>query len=147
VPYQANIAALKHLGVRAIVAFSAVGSLREEIPPGTFVLPDQIIDRTKGLGTRAPGTFFDGSSGVVAHASFGEPFSEKLRTWLVDVLRKRVFVEGEERKLVGEACIVCMEGPQFSTRAESRMYRSWGADVINMSVLPEAKLAREAEIR
>lgn len=140
-PARANIAALKSLGVRAVLAFSAVGSLREEIAPGDFALPDQIIDRTKGV---RPASFFEGTS-VVAHAAFGDPFSGKLTRWLEDRVRK--VVEGRGRKLHTGKTIVCMEGPQFSTRAESIMYRSWGGDLINMSVLPEAKLAREAELR
>jgi len=141
VPSRANIAALKTLGVKAILAFSAVGSLREEIPPGTFCLPTQIIDRTKGI---RPSTFFDGS--VVAHASFGDPFSMKLVRWLEGEVGKTLESDPRGVKLVTDKCIVCMEGPQFSTRAESLMYRQWGGDLINMSVLPEAKLAREAEI-
>ncbi|PIL36402.1 hypothetical protein GSI_00090 [Ganoderma sinense ZZ0214-1] len=151
VPARANIAALKALGVRAILAFSAVGSLREELAPGDFVLPDQIIDRTKGV---RPASFFEGTS-VVAHAAFGDPFSGKLIAWLEE--RARRVVEAAEEggadparttkpKLHTGKTIVCMEGPQFSTRAESRMYRQWGGDIINMSVLPEAKLAREAEL-
>jgi 5'-methylthioadenosine phosphorylase len=148
VPARANIAALKSLGVKAIIAFSAVGSLREDIPPGTFCLPDQIIDRTKGI---RPASFFEGSS-IVAHTAFGDPFTNKLVNWLEERVRRAVeeknseVPEGEKRKLVTGKCIVCMEGPQFSTRAESKMYRAWGGDLINMSVLPEAKLAREAEI-
>jgi len=141
VPSRANIAALKSLGVRAILAFSAVGSLREEITPGTFCLPTQIIDRTKGL---RPATFFDGS--VVAHASFGDPFTTKLVRWLEGEVGKALESDPRGVKLVTDKCVVCMEGPQFSTRAESLMYRQWGGDLINMSVLPEAKLAREAEI-
>ncbi|EKM52542.1 uncharacterized protein PHACADRAFT_261036 [Phanerochaete carnosa HHB-10118-sp] len=141
VPSRANIAALKSLGVRVILAFSAVGSLREEIPPGTFCLPTQVIDRTKGV---RPTTFFDGS--VVAHASFGDPFSMKLVRWLEGEVGKALASDSRGVKLAVDKCIVCMEGPQFSTRAESLMYRQWGGDLINMSVLPEAKLAREAEI-
>ncbi|KAF8812760.1 Methylthioadenosine phosphorylase [Phlegmacium glaucopus] len=140
VPSRANISALKSLGVRAILAFSAVGSLREEIAPGSFILPSQIIDRTKGI---RPASFFE-DVGVVAHAMFGEPFSGKLVNWLEGSVRKAL--EGTEAKLFTKKCIVCMEGPQFSTRAESMMYREWGGDLINMSVLPEAKLAREAEL-
>ena len=151
VPSRANIAALKSLGVRAVLAFSAVGSLREEIAPGDFILPTQIIDRTKGV---RPASFFEGTS-VVAHAAFGEPFARGLVAWLEDRVRAVLADEGVEAEKAGrrvpqlhtEKCIVCMEGPQFSTRAESKMYRAWGADVINMSVLPEAKLAREAELR
>jgi 5'-methylthioadenosine phosphorylase len=143
VPARANIAALKSLGVRAIIAFSAVGSLREDIPPGTFALPTQIIDRTKGV---RPVSFFEGST-IVAHAAFGDPFSLRLVRWLENPVKRALEEEGRGVKLVSEKCIVCMEGPQFSTRAESLMYRQWGGDLINMSVLPEAKLAREAEIR
>ncbi|GLB33155.1 putative MEU1 protein [Lyophyllum shimeji] len=142
VPARANIAALKSLGVRAIVAFSAVGSLREEISPGSFALPTQIIDRTKGV---RPASFFEGTT-VVAHAAFGDPFSMGLVRWLEERVRKVLEEEGRGVRLFTDKCIVCMEGPQFSTRAESVMYRQWGGDLINMSVLPEAKLAREAEI-
>ncbi|KAK0231568.1 nucleoside phosphorylase domain-containing protein [Armillaria fumosa] len=142
VPARANIAALKSLGVRAIVAFSAVGSLQEEISPGSFALPTQIIDRTKGI---RPASFFEGTS-IVAHASFGDPFSGKLVSWLEERVRKALDQGGRGVKLFTDKCIVCMEGPQFSTRAESIMYRQWGGDLINMSVLPEAKLAREAEL-
>lgn len=141
-PSRANIAALKSLGVKAILAFSAVGSLREDIPPGTFALPTQIIDRTKGI---RPSTFFDGS--VVAHVSFGDPFSLKLVRWLQDKVAQALKSDPRSITLVTDKCVICMEGPQFSTRAESLMYREWGGDLINMSVLPEAKLAREAEIR
>ncbi|KAF5371522.1 hypothetical protein D9615_009639 [Tricholomella constricta] len=140
VPSRANIAALKSLGVRAILAFSAVGSLREDIPPGAFALPAQIIDRTKGV---RPASFFEGTS-VVAHAAFGDPFSRGLVKWLEGPVRR--VLQGRQTELFMDKCIVCMEGPQFSTRAESVMYRQWGGDLINMSVLPEAKLAREAEI-
>ncbi|KAJ2770438.1 S-methyl-5-thioadenosine phosphorylase, partial [Coemansia nantahalensis] len=135
VNYRANIAALKAVGVQAILAFSAVGSLREEIRPGDFVLVDQIIDRTKGV--RAD-SFFTGT-GVTAHASFGEPVSAALRAL---VARHAAAVPA----LRPGGTSVCMEGPAFSTRAESNLYRSWGADVINMTNIPEAKLAREAEI-
>ena len=134
VPYQANIAALKMLGVEEIVAFSSVGSLREEIKPLDFVLPTQIVDRTFKRET----TFF--GNGVVAHATFGDPFSANLADRIV-AAGKKAGLEFHTGKT-----LVCMEGPLFSTRAESNLYRSWGADVINMSVLPEAKLAREAEI-
>lgn len=125
-----------------IIAFSAVGSLREEIRPGDFIIPDQIIDRTKGI---RPSTFFDEDACVVAHASFGEPFAKKLTKWLAPKVKEAL--EGRCVGLHTEKTVICMEGPQFSTRAESRMYRTWGGDIINMSVLPEAKLAREAEIR
>ncbi|KAH6873660.1 S-methyl-5'-thioadenosine phosphorylase [Coprinopsis sp. MPI-PUGE-AT-0042] len=137
----ANIAALKSIGVSAIISFSAVGSLREEISPGSFAMPSQIIDRTKGV---RQSSFFDGTS-IVAHAMFGDPFSNKLVKWLEPRVRK---ARGRARqKLFTDKTIVCMEGPQFSTRAESMMYRQWGGDLINMSALPEAKLAREANFR
>lgn len=145
---RANIAALKHIGVQAIVAFSAVGSLREEIAPGHFVIPDQIIDRTKGI--RAD-TFFRGE-GVVVHSMFGDPFSGKLNSFVVPRVQKILAGlaaanhEGDAVALHAGKTVVCMEGPAFSTRAESLMYRQWGGDIINMSVIPEAKLAREAEI-
>jgi 5'-methylthioadenosine phosphorylase len=129
--------------VCALLAFSAVGSLREDIPPGTFALPTQIIDRTKGV---RPTSFFEGTT-VVAHAAFGDPFSRRLVQWLSGPITHALAAEGRGVRLVTDKCIVCMEGPQFSTRAESHMYRQWGGDLINMSVLPEAKLAREAEIR
>jgi 5'-methylthioadenosine phosphorylase len=142
VPVRANIAALKSLGVKAIVAFSAVGSLREEIKPGDFVLPDQIIDRTKGI---RPATFFDDDACIVAHAQFGDPFAKKLVAFLAP--RVKEALKDRDVQLHTGKTVVCMEGPQFSTRAESKMYRMWGGDIINMSVLPEAKLAREAELR
>ncbi|KAJ7908171.1 Methylthioadenosine phosphorylase [Mycena leptocephala] len=129
IPARANIAALKHLGVRTIIAFSAVGSLREEIAPGDFALPAQLIDRTKGI---RPTTFFD-DTGLVAHAGFSDPYSPRLAAWLAEALWT-------------DKTLVVMEGPQFSTRAESLMYRQWGGDLIGMTALPEAKLAREAEI-
>ncbi|KAJ6595814.1 nucleoside phosphorylase domain-containing protein [Mycena vulgaris] len=141
VPARANIAALKSLGARAILAFSAVGSLREEIPPGDFCLPSQIIDRTKGIRVAS---FFTGN--IVAHASFADPFSKKLSAWLEVKVAEALKKEGRDISLHKDKTIVCMEGPQFSTRAESLMYRQWGGDLINMSVLPESKLAREAEL-
>ncbi|TGK07069.1 S-methyl-5'-thioadenosine phosphorylase [Leptospira semungkisensis] len=134
VPMKANICALKILGVEEIVAFSSVGSLREEIKPMDFVLPSQIIDRTRGRES----SFF--GKGVVAHAPFADPFSKNLSDRIKKAADKIKLPIHENKTLV------CMEGPLFSTRAESHMYRSWGADIINMSVLPEAKLAREAEI-
>ncbi|KAF1999216.1 Methylthioadenosine phosphorylase [Amniculicola lignicola CBS 123094] len=135
---QANIAALRSLGVRTIIAFSAVGSLQEEIRPRDFVVPDQIIDRTKGI---RPFTFFEG--GMVGHVGFGDPFD----AGLAKVVQKCGHaLEGDGVRLHDSGTLICMEGPQFSTRAESNLYRSWGGSVINMSALPEAKLAREAEI-
>ncbi|KAJ1673279.1 S-methyl-5-thioadenosine phosphorylase [Spiromyces aspiralis] len=136
VPYAANIAALKSIGVQLIVAFSAVGSLQEEIKPGDFVLPSQIIDRTKG---KRLDTFF--GKGIVAHASFGEPFHKPLRE-LIYAHRDRV----SSISVHTEKLAIAMEGLAFSTRAESNLYRSWGGDVINMTCIPESKLAREAEI-
>lgn len=136
VPSRANIAALKSIGVQAILAFSAVGSLREELKPRDFVLPSQIIDRTKGI---RPSTFFE--DGLVAHAMFADPFSDVLEQVIWE---QRGVIEGGE--FHRQKTLICMEGPQFSTRAESHMYRSFGGDLINMSALPEAKLAREAEI-
>ncbi|WPK23131.1 hypothetical protein PUMCH_000356 [Australozyma saopauloensis] len=153
VPLRANIAALKKVGVKAIIAFSAVGSLQQEIRPRDFVVPTQIIDRTKGI---RPSTFFE--KGFVAHAMFGEPFDLKLNKIIADSIPTKGFLEAHDTDVEpilhtkqhtsnGEdLTVICMEGPQFSTRAESKMYRSWGGSVINMSVLPEAKLAREAEI-
>lgn len=123
-----------------MIAFSAVGSLREEIKPGDFIIPDQIIDRTKGI---RPASFFQ-DTGVVAHAMFGDPFDGQL-IQLITPFVKETLTEGVG--LHTGKTVVCMEGPQFSTRAESLMYRAWGGDIINMSVLPEAKLAREAELR
>lgn len=136
VPQRANMAALKLLGTERIIAFSSVGSLREEMAPTHFVLPSQIIDRTRNRGPEE--TFF--GDGVVAHISFGDPFCAPLAALLEKYLQK-----------IGVPChrdatLICMEGPAFSTRAESNMYRAWGGDIINMSVLPEAKLARELEI-
>ncbi|KAG8837597.1 S-methyl-5-thioadenosine phosphorylase [Serendipita sp. 400] len=142
VPFAANIAALKHLGVKAILAFSAVGSLREEIRPGDFIIPDQIIDRTKGI---RQASFFEGTN-VVAHATFGDPFSQSFSKFLGPLVEKVLKQSSGSVQLHTKRTIVCMEGPLFSTRAESHMYRAWGGDIINMSVLPEAKLAREAEI-
>lgn len=150
VPSTANIAALKSIGVKVIVAFSAVGSLQNEIKPRDFVVPNQIIDRTKGI---RKSTFFE--KGFVAHAGFGEPFDLKLNE-LISKFGHTLQADEDDAggaiklhsKFIDnkDFTVVCMEGPQFSTRAESKLYQSWGGSVINMSVLPEAKLAREAEI-
>lgn len=145
VPNLANMAALKHLGVRAVLAFSAVGSLREEIAPKDFVVPSQIIDRTKGI-RRSSYFGFGEEEGVVAHAGFGDPFDETLRPIVQQIVTETLKEHNPDVKVHGGKTVVCMEGPQFSTRAESLMYRAWGGDIINMSVLPEAKLAREAEL-
>ena len=138
IPVRANMAALRHIGVRTVIAFSAVGSLREEIKPMDFVVPDQVIDRTKGV---RPFTFFEG--GLVGHVGFADPFDARLAAV---VRRCAAAMEGDGVTLHPAGTVVCMEGPQFSTRAESNMYRAWGGSVINMSALPEAKLAREAEL-
>ncbi len=135
IPVRANLWALKAMGVQGIIAVSAVGSLREEIAPLDMVAPDQIIDRTRH--TR-PTSFF--GSGVVAHVGFADPFCPDLSTRLVQAGRAL----GQTVHQGGT--YVCIEGPLFSTRAESQLYRSWGAAVIGMTAIPEAKLAREAEI-
>jgi 5'-methylthioadenosine phosphorylase len=134
VPYRANVYALKTLGVDRILSVNAVGSLREDIAPMDIVIPDQLIDRTR----LRPSTFFE--RGVVAHVAFAEPFCPELRR----VVRLAAASTGANVHFGGT--YVVMEGPQFSTRAESELYRSWGADIIGMTALPEAKLAREAEI-
>ena len=133
--YRANVFALKALGAQQLVSVSAVGSLREEIHPGDMVLVDQFIDRTRQRAS----TFFD-DCGVVAHVGFGDPTDPALR----EALRAAVVAAGGRVHVGGT--YVCMEGPQFSTRAESEMYRGLGAHVIGMTNLPEAKLAREAEL-
>lgn len=133
-PYRANIYALKEIGVDRILALSAVGSLREDLPPRSLVLPDQIIDRT----VSRPRTFFDGN--VVAHVGIGDPFCPRLRA---DV-RRAAAAAGVSVESGGT--YVCIEGPQFSTRAESELYRSWGSRLIGMTAMPEARLAREAEL-
>src|SRR4029077_11537096 len=134
VNFRANIFAMKKLGVERIVSVSAVGSLRQEIAPGDIVVPDQFIDRT----TQRPSTFF--GKGIVAHVSLADPFCKDLS----EILATAATFEGG--KVHSRGTYLCMEGPQFSTRAESRLYRSWDADVIGMTNLQEAKLAREAEI-
>jgi 5'-methylthioadenosine phosphorylase len=132
--FRANIFALKKLGVEWIISVSAVGSLREEVAPGHIVVPDQFIDRT----SQRPSTFF--GKGLVAHVSLADPFCRHLS----GVLEQSALEAGATVHRGGT--YVCMEGPQFSTRAESHLYRSWGAHVIGMTNLQEAKLAREAEI-
>ena len=132
--FRANIYGMKMLGVQSIIAVSAVGSMKETIHPGDMVIPDQFIDRTTGRIS----TFF--SDGIVGHVSFADP--------VCPVLSQILFESG---KKVGATVhkggtYICIEGPQFSTRAESKLYRSWGVDIIGMTNLPEAKLAREAEI-
>jgi 5'-methylthioadenosine phosphorylase len=134
VNFRANTFAMKKMGVERIISVSAVGSLREEIAPGHVVIPDQFIDRT----TQRPSTFF--GRGLVAHVSLADPFCKDLS----GVLASAANSEGANVHAGGT--YLCMEGPQFSTRAESHLYRSWGAHVIGMTNLQEAKLAREAEI-
>jgi len=132
--FRANIFAMKMLGVERILSVSAVGSLKEEHKPTDFVIPDQFIDRTYARVS----TFF--GEGIVAHVGFGDPVCATVAS----VFKKACDAVGVVGKSGGT--YVCMEGPQFSTRAESNLYRSWGADVIGMTNLQEAKLAREAEM-
>ena len=135
VNYRANIYGMKKLGVTRIISVSAVGSLREEIVPGHIVIPDQFIDRTRGF---RKDTFF--GNGIVGHVQFADPVCAELSATLFAAA-------GEVGATVHRGgCYICMEGPAFSTRAESHMYRSFGASVIGMTNLTEAKLAREAEI-
>jgi 5'-methylthioadenosine phosphorylase len=133
-PVQANIYALKSLGVERIIAASACGSMKEEIAPLDIVIPDQLFDRTR----LRPNTFF--GNGLVVHVGFADPFCPDLSRWLYEAA-----VEVGARVHKG-GTYVCIEGPQFSTKAESRIYRQWGVDIIGMTALPEAKLAREAEM-
>ena len=133
VPFRANVHALKQLGVTHVLASTAVGSLREEIRPGDLVVPDQIIDKT----FRRPGTFFDD---FAVHVELAAPLCATVRAALLRA------AEGGEPTVHGSGTYVCMEGPQFSTRAESDLHRSWGAHLIGMTAMPEAKLAREAEL-
>lgn len=134
VPYAANIFALKQLGVTTLIASGAVGSLRREIAPKDLVLVDQFIDKTY----RRQNTFFDQLGAV--HVEFSHPCCERLREKLLAAGRKI------SAKVHAQGTYVCMEGPQFSTRAESLMHRQWNADLIGMTALPEAKLAREAQM-
>src|SRR3954463_3638144 len=132
--FRANIYGMKDLGVERILSLSAVGSLKEEHKPTDFVIPDQFIDRT----IHRISTFF--GHGIVAHVSFGDPICPEAATAFTQSC-KDIGVVGKQG-----GTYICMEGPQFSTRAESNLYRSWGADVIGMTNLQEAKLAREAEL-
>jgi len=134
VPARANLFALKLLGVEWVISVSACGSMKEEIHPLDVVIPDQLFDRTRAR----PATFF--GQGIVAHVSIADPFCPVLSAKLAAAARAaggRVHQGGT---------YLCIEGPQFSTRAESRIFRSWGVDVIGMTALPEARLAREAEL-
>jgi 5'-methylthioadenosine phosphorylase len=136
IPYRANIAAMKIIGVEEIYAFSAVGSLKEEIKPTHFVLPDQVIDRTKFR--ESENSFFE--KGIAGHIAFADPFCFRLHDIIKPAMKEAGITYHSKETLI------CMEGPAFSTRAESRLYRTWGAGLINMTTLPEAKLAREAQI-
>ena len=134
VPAKANIYALKSLGVTRVISISAVGSLTENIHPLDLVIPDQLIDKTKHRSD----TFF--GHGIVAHVAFAEPFCPELR---INLIRA---AEGIAATVHKTGTYVVIEGPQFSTKAESHLYRSWGSNIIGMTALPEAKLAREAEM-
>ncbi|REJ59857.1 MAG: S-methyl-5'-thioadenosine phosphorylase [Microcystis aeruginosa Ma_QC_B_20070730_S2] len=136
-PFRANIHALKQLGVEYIISASAVGSLKAEVKPLDLVIPDQFIDRTK----ERIATFF--GEGIVAHVAFGDPICPQLANILGDAVAS---LNLPEVTLHRGGTYICMEGPAFSTKAESNLYRSWGATVIGMTNLTEAKLAREAEI-
>ncbi|MFM7881035.1 MAG: S-methyl-5'-thioadenosine phosphorylase [Microcystis panniformis] len=136
-PFRANIHALKQLGVEYIISASAVGSLKAEVKPLDLVIPDQFIDRTK----ERIATFF--GEGIVAHVAFGDPICPQLANILGDAVAS---LNLPEVTLHRGGTYLCMEGPAFSTKAESNLYRSWGATVIGMTNLTEAKLAREAEI-
>ncbi|VVT24825.1 S-methyl-5'-thioadenosine phosphorylase [Sphingomonas aurantiaca] len=131
---RANIDALKRLGVTDVLAVSPVGSLVEQRPPGSFTIVDQVIDRTKGR----PSSFF--GTGLVAHVSMANPVCPRLSRYAADAAREA------DAQVDDRGTYLAMEGPQFSTRAESLLYRQWGCDVIGMTAMPEAKLAREAEL-
>lgn len=137
VPYRANIHAMKQLGVEYLISASAVGSLKAEAKPLDMVVPDQFIDRTKNRVS----TFF--GEGIVAHVAFADPVCSQLTKVLTEAISS---LNLTDVNLHRSGTYVCMEGPTFSTKAESHLYRSWGATVIGMTNLPEAKLAREAEI-
>jgi 5'-methylthioadenosine phosphorylase len=134
VNYRANIDVLKRCGVSDVLAVSAIGSLREELAPGHFVVPDQIIDRTVGRQR----SFF--GPGVTAHVALADPVCPRLAGLAAAA------AEQAKARVHRGGCYVAIEGPQFSTRAESELYRQWGADVIGMTAMPEARLAREAEL-
>ncbi|GAB1539502.1 S-methyl-5'-thioadenosine phosphorylase [Scytonema sp. NUACC21] len=136
-PFRANIYAMKQLGVEYLISASAVGSLKEEVKPLDMVVPDQFIDRTKNRVS----TFF--GEGIVAHIAFGSPICKGLAEVLASAIAS---LNLPDVTLHQGGTYVCMEGPAFSTKAESNLYRSWGAKIVGMTNLPEAKLAREAEI-
>ncbi len=135
VPSRANMHAFKQLGVERVLSVSAVGSLRDDLPPGRMVVPDQLVDRTKGI---RPFTFF--GDGVVAHVAFDKPFCPQMRAALIRA------VQQTDQPVGGGGTLCVMEGPQFSTYAESQWHRQNGWDLIGMTALPEAKLAREVEL-
>eukprot|EP01013_Petalomonas_cantuscygni_P021260 TRINITY_DN4040_c0_g1_i1.p1 TRINITY_DN4040_c0_g1~~TRINITY_DN4040_c0_g1_i1.p1 ORF type:complete len:322 (-),score=76.76 TRINITY_DN4040_c0_g1_i1:206-1147(-) len=139
VNYRGNIHALKQLGVKFVIAISACGSLREEMKPGDLVIVDQLIDRTVGR----PSTFF--GDGLVAHVSLGDPVCKPLHD-IVFNSAKAIHADKKEVTIHPSGTYICIQGPSFSTRPESNMYRQWGADVIGMTGMPEARLAREAEL-
>lgn len=132
--YRANVYALKSLGVERLISVSAVGTMREEIHPLDLLVPDQIFDRT----IREPRSFF--TDGIVAHVGLAEPYCPHLSAALASA------AEGKAPRVHSSGTYICIEGPQFSTKAESRIYRQWGVDVIGMTAMPEARLAREAEL-
>jgi 5'-methylthioadenosine phosphorylase len=132
--YRANIESLKRIGVTRIIAISAVGSLKEKHFPGKFLIPDQYIDKTY----KRNNTYFEG--GCVAHVSFGEPVCSELSESISQSMNE-INIDHSNK-----GTYICIEGPQFSTKAESELYRSWGCDIIGMTNMPEAKLAREAGI-
>ena len=134
VPFAANIFALKKLGVHTVIGSAAVGSLREEIAPGNLVIVDQFIDKT----FKRTNSFFDGFGAV--HCEMAQPSCGRVREILIETAK------GIDTKTHSKGTYVCIEGPQFSTRAESLMHQSWGADLVGMTGMPEAKLAREAQI-
>jgi 5'-methylthioadenosine phosphorylase len=134
VNYRANVWALKKLGVKRVIVSSAVGSLREDYKPGDFVIPDQFIDRTK----KRLDTFYEG--GQTCHISTADPFCPQLRLFFIDLAKQLAL------NVKTSGTYVCIEGPRFSTRAESRLFRLWKADIIGMTIYPECVLAREAEL-
>ncbi|HEY4013662.1 MAG TPA: S-methyl-5'-thioadenosine phosphorylase [Polyangiaceae bacterium] len=142
IPYRANVCAVKKLGATHLLGVSAVGSLKEAIAPGDFVVVDQFLDLTK----RRVASFFDG--GLVAHVGFGDPTCRSLSTAVASAAARAIAADasGKAGRIHAGGTYVCIEGPSFSTRAESLLYRSWGASVIGMTAMPEAKLAREAEL-
>ena len=138
VPYRANLFALKKLGVTHVLATGAVGSLRQEFAPRDLVIPDQTIDRTRRVGT-----FFERTA---VHVEFAEPFCPVLRKLLLDVAAQPVDGRPADAKTHDGGCYVAIEGPGFSSRSESLMHRLWGGDLVGMTALPEARLAKEAEL-